>query len=966
MMQHLKHLLLSALMLMPTLVVQAQVAPTLLRSVPMDTAIRYGVLPNGLVYYICPTQAEKNSANFYLLQRSGSAHEAPHAHGVAHFVEHMAMRSTKHFPNQSGFNYLRSIGVNFGIDVNAFTSFDRTFYVLPRVLSPTGGCLDSCLLLLSDWGSAVSFEPELVERERSVILEEERLRFMDASARREMGLYQARLAGSAYAHLPIGDMEVVAHCTPQLLRDYYTHWYQPQLQGVVVVGDVDVQEVEEQITKHFGQRERGATEACTPPLPVHTGTRAFGVPYPALPYVSLVVSMTKPYHSQSFYQSVEGLIEQQKQKGMLNDLRDSLQAWKNYGGVAGVMDVDVSVTPDYQGIAVAEHLNLVIKVQPEHWRTALASLLTRLELWRRYGLVAPMVGDTIQLTEAEALAMVGELPLTSYTGQQPAEEILKRCIGHFNGQALLSDATTEELENRVSIRKMVAARSTYFATYYKPEHTEIIVYHPTDSAIAWPTSVDLLALYDSVRASTIAPHDTIYVSYEIDADSTANATETEARERFVDLRMPFPLSPVAGKLVKRKVNKHKWVEYHLSNGVRVVHLPDTASGFRLNAFRPGGLSSMADADVPAGLLIEQVSREFGGYYSNMLWKNPPHVRTKRTNNAADFWEIVGADNLEDLLQATHLFLTSAVVDSAKVAELQQQQQLLRGTLEQEPSFRAMAFQDEHHYVNADRRANRRLYSGEYTIDKATLERLLQEHRSNYNGLTVVLTGSLKPKRDLPLLLKYLGSLPSKAEPCKVTKHLADHYKPYNDTLMTHITHDEPLTISYITLHQEDDFAKDHIHLAHGQVLGRLLKDALIERIRFEQGLVYSLDVELLVDRYITDFQNMTMGFACHPKDYAHVLTLIEQTLESLPTHPLLTEDWLQQYISKQVAHCENDPQTANIEAAISYYYDGEQQARTKKEAYQQITIDSLRQFIHSWLKHSRRYVSTYTTEERAG
>lgn len=166
----------------------------------------------------------------------------------------------------------------------------------------------------------------------------------------------------------------------------------------------------------------------------------------------------------------------------------------------------------------------------------------------------------------------------------------------------------------------------------------------------------------------------------------------------------------------------------------------------------------------------------------------------------------------------------------------------------------------------------------------------------------------------------------------------------------------------MTLHQEDDFVKDYVHLAHAQVFGPLLKDALMERIRFEQGLVYAFDVDLHIERYITDFQNFTLHFTCHPKDYNHILTLIEQTLKSLPTHPLLTEEWLQQRIAKLVAYYDQNQQEFELQALCDYYHDGERLTPTQKEAYQRITIDSLRQFIHSWLKHSRRYVSTYTND----
>lgn len=217
---------------------------------PMDPKVRCGQLPNGLTYYICHNELPEHHAEFYIAQKVGSVLEEESQRGLAHFLEHMAFNGTKNFPGKNMLEYLQKHGVKFGTNVNAYTSIDETVYNISDVpideaLHP--GIVDSCLLILHDWSGYISLEDEEIDNERGVIHEEWRTS-SSAALRMYDVLFPKLLPGNRYAErMPIGLMSVVDNFTYDELRNYYQKWYRPDLQGIFVVGDVDVDEVEQKI-----------------------------------------------------------------------------------------------------------------------------------------------------------------------------------------------------------------------------------------------------------------------------------------------------------------------------------------------------------------------------------------------------------------------------------------------------------------------------------------------------------------------------------------------------------------------------------------------------------------------------------------------------------------------------------------------------------------------------------------------
>ncbi|AWK07068.1 peptidase M16 [Flavobacterium crocinum] len=219
--------------------------------ISVNQKIKKGVLPNGMTYYIYPTEVNKNTASYYIIQNVGSVLENDQQKGLAHFLEHMAFNGTKNFEGKGILNTLQKQGAVFGRNINAYTSTDETVYNLDNIPSKDGGVVDTCLLVLHDWSNFLSLTNEEIDAERGVITEEWRTR-QNARARIYNQLAPYYYNNSLYAdRMPIGDMEIVKNFKYQVLKDFYKDWYRPDLQAIAIVGDINADEIEAKIKKLF-------------------------------------------------------------------------------------------------------------------------------------------------------------------------------------------------------------------------------------------------------------------------------------------------------------------------------------------------------------------------------------------------------------------------------------------------------------------------------------------------------------------------------------------------------------------------------------------------------------------------------------------------------------------------------------------------------------------------------------------
>lgn len=215
--------------------------------IPADPELRTGKLDNGMTYYIRHNEKPKNQADFYILHDVGAIQEEDSQQGLAHFLEHMAFNGTKNLPGKQMIEYLETVGVKFGYNLNAGTTWDYTCYNISDVPTLRQGVIDSALLVLHDWSHFIALRPEEIDSERGVIMEELRTRD-GASWRSTMSMLQALGKGTLYEHRNlIGYLDGLKNFHHDELEKFYTSWYRPDYQAVIVVGDVDVDAIEQKI-----------------------------------------------------------------------------------------------------------------------------------------------------------------------------------------------------------------------------------------------------------------------------------------------------------------------------------------------------------------------------------------------------------------------------------------------------------------------------------------------------------------------------------------------------------------------------------------------------------------------------------------------------------------------------------------------------------------------------------------------
>ena len=260
---------------------------------PFDPTVVRGTLTNGLTYYIKHNEEPRDRAQLSLVVRAGSVLEEEAQRGLAHLVEHMAFNGTERFAKQEIVDYIESIGSSFGADLNAGTSYDYTVYWL-EFPADDPEILETAFQILSDWAFAISFEPEEVELERGVVLEEWRL-YQGFGSRFQTNLYPLLFGDSRYAERdPIGLTEILETAPVEQLQAYYERWYRPDLMAIVAVGEFDIAEIEAKITQHFAPPPEGEAYQDRAAVADPTDKPSFDVPDNDTPIVDVFTDPEAP------------------------------------------------------------------------------------------------------------------------------------------------------------------------------------------------------------------------------------------------------------------------------------------------------------------------------------------------------------------------------------------------------------------------------------------------------------------------------------------------------------------------------------------------------------------------------------------------------------------------------------------------------------------------------------------------
>ena len=730
-------LLAAAVLVQPFVAGAASAALKLDAPIPVGPQVKVGKLANGLTYYIQKNAQPERRLELRLVVKAGSIQEDDDQQGLAHFVEHMAFNGSTHFRKQELVDYLQSIGVKFGADLNAYTSFDETVYILPIPMGKREH-LDKAFLVLEDWAQGITFDDATIEKERGIVLEELRLG-KGAGDRMSKQLLPKIYNGSRYAQrLPIGKEEVLRSFRPEALRRFYRDWYRPDLMAVVAVGDADPVLIEKLIRSHFGKlknpspsRERvyaqiparEATEAVVV-LDREAGGNGVLIRYPVLPVRE--PDTVRGYREQL----VEGLFG-----GMLGDRLQELSQLPEPPFLRGGSGLG-KLTPFYKSF------NSGASVGPGGAPAAIEALVRENERVRRHGFTEQ------ELERAKKDVMRNYERAYSERDKTNSAVYVAEYMRNFLQQEPLPGIAAEYRYVQQMLPGITLDELNAYARRTIPVNSgKLVIYTGIARADMPPPQGDaLLAALAKAEQAEVAPYEEKALGAQLMAQP-----------------------PTPGRIVHESEDKALGLtRLTLSNGVEVILKP---TDFRndqvvMSAARYGGQSLFGDADMLNARYANGIVASMGlkDYSPLDLSKVLAGKSAAVTMGMAGYSEVVGASSgagdIETMLQMLWLRFDSVRRDEGLFRSfIGKRVEAARNRLG-EPGAR---FGDTvvAALYNNHPRAPKPLRPEEYAqIDLDRSIAIYRERFSSARGLTFVMVGSFDIAKIKPLLATYLGSLPT--------------------------------------------------------------------------------------------------------------------------------------------------------------------------------------------------------------
>lgn len=578
-------LLLVAFIALPTL---AQQLPTL----PVDKNVRIGKLPNGLTYYIRHNNLPENRANFYIAQKVGAVQEEESQRGLAHFLEHMCFNGTNNFPGDALTKFCERIGVKFGQNLNAYTSTDETVYNIDDV-PVTESNVDSCLLILHDWADGLTLDPKEIDKERGVIHEEWRMR-SSASQR----IFERNLAtlypNSRYGHrFPIGLMSVVDNFKPKELRDYYEKWYRPDLQGIIIVGDIDVDKVEAKIKKFFSPIVMPENAAKYEHYPVPDNVEPIYVidkdKEQSQAYIQVMFKhdplVPEEYKNTTAYLTVQ-LMKTVASSAFNARLSEAAQKPDCPFVYAGAEDGNYIISK------TKDAYNVIIVPKPGQDKEALEAVMKEIKRVDEFGFTGT------EINRASEEFMSGIETIYNNRDKQKNSFYVPQYVRHF-----LENDPIPSIEDEYNTYKMMTQQMNQMQML-APASSELF----KELTARTDTNFVCMAMYPEKEGVTIPTVDQFK-----QAIAAAKAAKVEAYVDNVKNEPLVPTLPKKGKIVKETPAEFGYTCWTLSNGARVffkkTDYNDSEVQFVASSF--GGQNAIITKDIVNTKLMSQVMNSIG-------------------------------------------------------------------------------------------------------------------------------------------------------------------------------------------------------------------------------------------------------------------------------------------------------------------------------------------------------------------
>lgn len=825
------------------------------KKIPTDPNVKIGKLPNGLTYYIRKNSEPKNRAELRLVVKAGSILENEKQLGLAHFTEHMSFNGTKNFKKQELVDFLEKSGVNFGADLNAYTSFDETVYQL-QLPTDSMDVFRKGFQILEDWAHNVTFENEEIDKERGVVIEEWRLG-QGADERMRAQYFPVLLKGSMYAQrLPIGTKENLQAFKYETVKQFYKDWYRPDLQAVSVVGDFDVAEVEALIKKHFGS----IPKAMNPKPRVK-----YGIPSQKETGVAIVTDKENQYNIlQVFYKQPsipEAKTDVEYRAAIVRELFNSMIGQRLQELVQSGEAPFVFANSSY-GKLIGDKdafILMAITMDASKVNEALEKLLEENERVRRFGFTK----GELQRAKANMLSYMENM----YNERNKTKSInyVEEYVRNFLTNEPIPGITWEyELYKKELPGIQLSEVNALVSKWIKPTDRTVVIMGTESGKEKLPSEKDVLATMNMTFKDIFA--------YE---DKTVD-------EPLVST------PPTPGKITNMNmITELETLEMTLSNGAKVI-LKQTDfknDEIVISAISKGGTSLTPDADYlsASNASIAVLYGGVGNFDIMSLQKALAGKNLYVSPSISMYTEgITGSTTPKDLetaMQLIYLYFTNPRKDENSFRIAKQQLETSLANKGKDPSS---VFMDTVSYVMSNYHPRRKPMTLETLkdIDYNKAYDIYKQRYANAGDFIFTFVGNFDPEKMIPLVEKYIASLPSN-ETKEQWKDLGIRYPKGTVTRVVKKGQEDKASVR---LFFTGDAAYSDLEVTQLDQLCSILGIRLREVLREDQGGVYGVGVRGSISRIPTETYSITISFGCAPANVDKLIDLVMKEINDLKTN----------------------------------------------------------------------------------